>query len=104
MCMSSAAAAASPQSSQAADAGFQILRNIQGAETTLAANVNALMVSSENFAITLGKEAVIFLAIIGVLLYFSSLNRHLGKRLVEGGIVIGVFVAYVVPYLTAAYC
>ncbi len=105
MCMSSAAAAAAiPQSAQVGDVGFQILSNVQGFETTVAANVNALMVSSENFAVTLGKDAVIFLVIIGVLLYFSTLSRHMGKRFVEGGIVIGVFVAYVVPYLTVAYC
>src|ERR1700757_4192918 len=98
MCMSSAAAAAaSPQSAQAGDVGFQLVSSIQGLETTLAANVNALMVSSENLAITLGKEAVVFLVVIGVLLYFSSISRRTGKRFVEGGIVIGIFVAYIVP-------
>jgi hypothetical protein len=61
------------------------------------------MVSSENFAIALGREAVVFLVILGVLLYFSRLNTHLGKRLLEGGVIIGVFVAWLAPYLMVAY-
>jgi len=100
MCMSEAAA--SPAYLQNSAAGFQLLSNIQGAETMVAATLNVLLVSLENFAISLGREAVIFLVIIGVLLHFSRLGTLLGKRLIEGGIVIGVFLAFGVPYLTVA--
>ena len=102
--MSEAAAGASPSSLQAAGSGFQLLSSVQGAETVIAATLNALFVSLENFAIVLGKDAVIFLIIFGVLLHFSRLGTLLGKRLIEGGVIIGVFVTFVVPYLAFAYC
>ena len=98
----SEAAAASPASLQNVTAGFQLLSSVQGAESTVAATLNALFVSLENFAVAFGKEAVIFLVIVGVLLHYSRLSPHLGKKLLEGGIIIGVFIAFVVPYLTAA--
>ena len=101
MCMSEAAAA-SPASLQNVTAGFQLLSSVQGAENSVAVTLNALFVSLENFAIAFGKEAVIFLVIVGVLLYYSRLSPHLGKKLLEGGVIIGVFTAFVVPYLTVA--
>lgn len=100
MCMSQAAAA-SPAYLQNSTA-FQLLSNVQGAETTVAAVLNALLVSMENFALVLGKEMVLVLIVFGVLLHFSRLGTLLGKRLIEGGVVIGVFIVFVVPYLTAA--
>ena len=101
MCMSEAAANATSLQ-PAGGSGFQILSYVQGAETTIASTLNALLVSLENLAITLGREAVIFLVIVGVLLYYSRLGPHLGKKLLEGGIVIGVFLLFVAPYLTVA--
>ena len=103
MCMSEAAAAANSTSLQPmAGSGFQLLSYLQGAETSAASTLNALLASLESFAVSLGKEAVVFLVIIGVLLYYSRLGTHLGKKLIEGGIIIGVFIAFVVPYLTVA--
>ena len=70
----------------------------------MAVALNAVLVSLENFAVVLGKDAVVFLIIFGVLLHFSRLGTLLGKRLIEGGVVIGLFILFVVPYLTVAYC
>ena len=98
----SEAAAASPAGLQNVTAGFQLLSSVQGAENTVAVTLNALFVSLENFAVAFGKEAVVFLVIVGVLLHYSRLNPHLGKKLLEGGIIIGVFIAFVVPYLAVA--
>lgn len=103
--MSEAAANATATSLQpVAGSGFNLLSYVQGWETNIAAGMNALLVSLENFVVTLGRQAVIFLIIIGVLLYFTRVSPLLGKRLLEGGIVIGLFIAFVVPYLTVAYC
>ncbi len=103
MCMSSAAAAAaSPQTSS--QAGIQLLPYIQGYENTIAVNLNAVLASFENFALALGEDAVIFLAIVGVIIWFSRLNERLGKKFVEGGVVIAIFVSVVAPYITHAYC
>jgi len=103
--MSEAAAAAGNSTAlQPVGGGLQLLSNVQGAETFVASTLNALLISLENFAISVGKEAVIFLIIVGVLLHFTRLSTLLGKRLIEGGVIIGVFIAFVVPYLTVAYC
>ena len=101
MCMSQAAAA-SPAYLQNSTAWVQLLSNVQGAETTAATVLSALLVSLEGFAVVLGKEMVLFLIIFGVLLHFSRISTLLGKRLIEGGVVIGVFIVFAVPYLTAA--
>lgn len=105
MCMSQAAAGINGTSLQPIPtSGFQLLANVQGAEATIAADVTALLVSLENFALTLGKEAVVFLVIIGVLLYYTRLGTHMGKKLMEGGVVIAIFITFVVPYIAISYC
>ncbi len=104
MCMSEAATALNSTSLQPAASGIQILSYIQGAETSVTLTLNAVLVSLENFAIAVGKDAVIFMLIIGVLLHYSRLGTLLGKRLIEGGVIIGLFILFVVPYLAVAYC
>jgi len=101
MCMSEAAANATSLQ-PAGGSGFQLLSSVQGAETTFASTLNLVLISLENFAIAVGKDAVVFLVIVGVLLHFSRLGTHLGKKLIEGGVVIGVFLLFVAPYLTVA--
>jgi hypothetical protein len=82
--------------------GIQVLSYLQGVETTVGVTLNAVLVSLENFAISVGKDAIVFMLIIGVLLFYSRLNTLLGKRLIEGGVIIGIFMLFVVPYLTVA--
>jgi hypothetical protein len=57
----------------------------------------------DNAAIDIGKAAVVFLVIAGVLLWFSRVNKHLGKELVEGGIIIGLFIEFAVPVLMSIH-
>jgi len=104
MCMSSAAADAAAIPQQAPQASLQFLAYLQGLETSFAVNANAILFSVETFAVQVGKDAVVFLIILGVLLYFTRLSRRLGREFMEGGAVIAVFIWFGLPYLVAAYC
>ena len=49
------------------------------------------------------EAAVVFLVIAGVLLWFSRVNKRLGKELLEGGVIIGLFIEFVVPVLMSIH-
>lgn len=68
-----------------------------------AANLTAVTLSMDNAAVDIGKAAVVFLIISGILLWFSRLNKHMGKELVEGGILIGLFIEFGVPFLMSLH-
>jgi hypothetical protein len=76
---------------------------IQNFANGFAANMNVVTLTMDNAAIDIGKAAVVFLVIAGVLLWFSRVNKHLGKELLEGGIVIGLFIEFVVPVLMSIH-
>ena len=99
MCMSATAAAASP-----APTGYQILPYIQYYEAELSTNIDALFVSLDKFFLNLTESAIVFLIILGMLMYFTRLNERTGKKFLEGGILLAVFLAFVAPYLASAYC
>jgi hypothetical protein len=101
MCMSSAAAAAP---AAPAPAGYQVLPYLQYYEDQFSTNINAALVSADHFLLTVAESAVVFLIILGLLIYATRLNERLGKKLLEGGIIMGIFLALVVPYLATAYC
>ena len=65
--------------------------------------MTAVTLTMDNAAIDIGKAAVIFLVISGVLLWFSRVNKHLGKELLEGGILIGLFIEFGVPVLMSIH-
>lgn len=48
--------------------------------------------------------AVVFLIILGVLLFYSGIGKRQGKQFIEGGVIIAIFLAFGVPYLVKAYC
>src|SRR5690349_16377245 len=76
---------------------------IQNFATLFATNATAVTLTMDNAAVDVGKAAVVFLVISGVLLWFTRLNRHLGRELVEGGIFIGIFIEFVVPFLMSIH-
>src|ERR1700730_10797035 len=92
-----AAGQASPMSNSTSLSG--IIPAIQGFAASFSANVGVVMVSLDNAAIDIGTAAVVFLIIAGVILWFTRVNKHLGKELVEGGILIALFIRFAVPYL-----
>jgi len=72
---------------------------LQGWVTSFAINATAVTTTMDNAALDIGKAAVVFLVLAGVILWFSHVEKHLGKELVKGGIVIGLFIEFLVPLL-----
>jgi len=64
-----------------------------------ATNASLVTVAVDNAALDIAKAAVVLLVIVGVLLWFTRVNRRLGKDLVEGGVFIMIFIELVLPYL-----
>jgi hypothetical protein len=98
-------ASASPAAAAAANStGLSgVVPAIQGFANGFAANMNVVTLTMDNAAVDIGKAAVVFLVIAGVLLWFSRVNKHLGKELVEGGIIIGLFIEFAVPVLMSIH-
>jgi len=96
-------ASASPAAAANSTAASGIVPAIQGFANGFATNMSVVTLTMDNAAIDIGKAAVVFLVIAGVLLWFSRVNRHLGKDLVEGGVLIGLFIEFVVPVLMSIH-
>ena len=80
-----------------------IVPAIQNFANSFAANVNVVTLTLDNATVDIGKAAVVFLVIVGVLLWFSRVNKRLGKDLLAGGIIIGFFIEFVVPLLMSIH-
>jgi len=80
-----------------------IIPAIQNVATIFAANVRVVTVALDNVTVDIGAAIAIFLVILGVILWFSRIQRRLGKELVAGGIMIGAFIEFVVPYLVSIH-
>jgi len=76
---------------------------IQNFASGFATNMSAVTLTMDNAAVDIGKTAVVFLVIAGVILWFTRVNKRLGKELVGGGILIGLFIEYVVPLLMSIH-
>ena len=76
---------------------------IQSFANGFAVNMSAVTLTMDNAAVDIGKAAVVFLVIVGVLLWFTRVNKHLGKELLEGGIIVGLFIEFVVPFLMSIH-
>lgn len=94
-------APASPPVNSTALAG--LVPAIQNFATGFATNMSAVTLTIDNAAVDVGKAAVIFLVIAGVILWFSRVNKHLGKELVQGGVLIGLFIEFGVPILMSIH-
>ncbi len=94
-------APAAPPANSTALSG--VVPAIQSFANGFAANVSVVTLTMDNAAIDIGKAAVVFLVIAGVLLWFSRVNKHLGKELLEGGILIGLFIEFAVPVLMSIH-
>ena len=51
--------------------------------------------------INITRVAYITVLILGVFLYFTRLNRRLGRDLIAGGIILAILSEYVFPVLVA---
>jgi len=72
---------------------------ITGFANSFAVNMSAVMLSLDSAVIDVGKAAVVFLVIAGIVLWFTRINKRLGKELLVGGVLMAFFVTYVVPFL-----
>jgi len=76
---------------------------IQSFANGFAANMSVVTLTLDNATVDIGKAAVVFLIIAGVMLWFTRVNKHLGKELLEGGIFIGLFIEFGVPFLMSIH-
>ena len=76
---------------------------MQGWVSSFATNATAFTTTLDKAVIDIAGAAVIFLVITGVFLWFSRINRRLGKDLLEGGILIGLFLEFGVPFLLSLH-
>lgn len=76
---------------------------IQNFATGFATDMSAVTLSMDSAAVDIGKAAVVFLVIAGVLLWFTRVNKRLGKELLEGGILIGLFIEFGIPFLMSIH-
>jgi hypothetical protein len=72
---------------------------IQNFASGFATNMSAVTLTMDNAAVDIGKAAVVFLVIAGMLLWFTKVNKRFGKDLLTGGILIGLFIEFGVPVL-----
>jgi hypothetical protein len=80
-----------------------IVPAIQNFASGFATSMTAVTLTMDNAAIDIAKAAVVFLVISGVLLWFSTVNRRLGKNLLSGGIIIGLFIEFGDPVLMSIH-
>ena len=95
-------ASASPAAANST-AASGIIPAIQNFASGFATNMSVVTLTMDNAAVDIGKAAVVFLIITGVILWFTRVNKHLGKELLEGGIFIGLFIEFAVPVLMSIH-
>lgn len=73
--------------------------SIQGFAAGFAAGAQSVIETIDAAVIAIATVGFVTLIVLGVVLWFSRLSRHLGKELVEGGVVIAIFIEFVYPVL-----
>ena len=63
---------------------------------------STLLTSINSTVIEISRLAYISVLLIGVLLYFTRLEKRLGKDLIKGGVVLAVLSEFVFPALNRA--
>ena len=86
-------------SSATGNSTASFISSAQNWAATFASDAQSVLLSLDNAAIDVGKAAFIFLIVAGSLLYFTRASRRLGRELVSGGIVVGILIAFVFPFI-----
>ncbi len=63
------------------------------------AMVTALLTTIDSTVIDISRVAYITLLMLGILLYFTHIERRLGKDLIKGGVALAIVAEFVFPYL-----
>lgn len=61
--------------------------------------MNVLLGTVDSTVITIARLAYISVLLVGVLLYFTHVERRLGKDLIKGGIILAVLAEFVFPFI-----
>jgi hypothetical protein len=85
----------------AAPAPPDLAGTLQQLASQFSAGANQVLVAIDGTVIDITRVAYITVLIIGVFLYFTRLNRRLGRELIAGGIILAVLSQYVFPVLFA---
>jgi len=59
-----------------------------------------LLTTVDSTVIDLARMAYVSLLMVGLLLYFTHIERRLGKDLIKGGVALAVLSEFVFPVLT----
>ncbi|MDA4113484.1 MAG: hypothetical protein OK474_05515 [Thaumarchaeota archaeon] len=85
----------------AAPAPPDLAGTLQQLASQFSAGATQVLVAIDGTVIDITRVAYITVLIIGVFLYFTRLNRHLGRELIAGGIILAILSQYVFPVLLA---
>ena len=64
------------------------------------AAVTLLLATVDSTVVDLARVAYVSLVMVGLLLYYTHLERRLGKDLIKGGVVLALLSEFVFPVLT----
>jgi len=62
--------------------------------------VTVLLATIDSTVIDLSRVAYVTLLMVGLLLYYTHLERRLGKDLIKGGVALAIVSEFVFPFLT----
>jgi len=62
--------------------------------------VTALLTTIDSTVVDLSRVAYVSLVMIGLLLYYTHIERRLGKDLIKGGVALAIISEFVFPVLT----
>lgn len=72
---------------------------IQQFAQQFSSTVTALLSTVDSTVVDLSRVAYVSLLMIGLLLYFSHVERRLGKDLIKGGVALAIISEFVFPVL-----
>jgi hypothetical protein len=85
----------------AAPAPPDFAATLQQLASEFSAGATQLLVAIDGTVINITRVAYITVLILGVFLYFTRLNRRLGRDLIAGGIALAILSEYVFPVLVS---
>lgn len=72
---------------------------IQQLAQQFTADVTFLLATIDSTVIDIARLAYVSLLMIGLLLYYTHLERRLGKDLIKGGVALAIISEFVFPFL-----
>ena len=73
---------------------------IQQLAQQFTAAVTVLLSTIDSTVVDLSRVAYVSLVMIGLLLYYTHIERRLGKDLIKGGVALAIISEFVFPFLT----